>query len=947
MKKLNKYLALGLTVLVTSTEVLSAQATEVVSEATAATEVVVQEDATQEETVIVESTVEESVSVESNVAESSEVEISSEEVSDEETLEETSKEEGSTTETMESSEVETDTEVTTEDIEEVETQTEEITEIETETVIEEELLEIVEEVYTLPLEANQYINYATEWRYLDNDTDPAGDGERTSWTLAGFDDSAWKASAGKAAKFGAKNGNIANLGNDSTPEVLLNQYTEAGDNVRTFFFRTSFELNEVADNLEVIGNLRYDDAAIVYINGVKVVAYDEPSGGFGTNLEFGGSNAGDPIDVTFTVDGSCLKEGTNIVAVEIHQGRAASSDVYFEMSSLKIQEDIPVVTATTQKSVALAVGADETSRNITWYADADVAGKVQYAVKNGAEFPANYVEVEASVIESNIAGSYSNQATMSNLSYNTEYVYRLVNGELVSEIYSFKTGDANSFSFLLAGDPQIGAGSTESDIVGWENTLNLATQMFPEADFLLSAGDQVNTASDETQYDGYLEHDVLKSLPMATVIGNHDSGSDAYSEHFNNPNETAYGATTAGTNYWYVYNNTLFMHINSNNMSTAEHKAFMEEAIAANTDVDWKVVSFHHSIYTVASHAYDGDVLTRREQWVPVFDELDVDVVLMGHDHVYARTYMMNGFTPIVTETLENSVINPDGILYITANSASGSKFYGIKNETFDYAAVQSQEKVANISNVEVTENSFKITTYRTNDMSVVDTFEIIREDVAGETPETSDTETPDVETPDEEESSETESSREESTEAETTTEKQSTSTQNTTTEKTEAVEITEQNVPLTGIMPDGTQIEILDATEGFKLKADVLQKYYGRNMYIMAHLGNGIGFSIDVSNMTEQSEDIELNSVMEEIPGFAEGFDTIKLTAAKEESLSFTMTIHANVGEEYIGRTAYLFKKSLFTGEYEIAGIMKVNEIGNVALETTEFTDVMIMIEK
>ena len=81
-----------------------------------------------------------------------------------------------------------------------------------------------------------------------------------------------------------------------------------------------------------------------------------------------------------------------------------------------------------------------------------------------------------------------------------------------------------------------------------------------------------------------------------TTIGNHDSGNAAYNEHFNLPNESAgLGATAAGTDYWFVYNNTLFMDINSNDLSTAEHKEFMEAAIAANPGVKWKTVIFHQN----------------------------------------------------------------------------------------------------------------------------------------------------------------------------------------------------------------------------------------------------------------------------------------------------------------------------------------------------------------
>lgn len=107
---------------------------------------------------------------------------------------------------------------------------------------------------------------------------------------------------------------------------------------------------------------------------------------------------------------------------------------------------------------------------------------------------------------------------------------------------------------------------------------------------MISAGDQVNTAGNESQYAGFLNHDILKSTAIATVIGNHDTSNAAYSEHFNNPNVYDFGKTSAGSDYWYVYNNVLFMNLNSNNLSTAVHKAFMEAAIAANPEVDWKIV---------------------------------------------------------------------------------------------------------------------------------------------------------------------------------------------------------------------------------------------------------------------------------------------------------------------------------------------------------------------
>ena len=333
--------------------------------------------------------------------------------------------------------------------------------------------------------------------------------------------------------------------------------------------------------------------------------------------------------------------------------------------------------------------------------------------------------------QANDKGFYYNQATLANLEENTKYVYRVVNGDQVSKIYDFTTKDFDgSYNFIFAGDPQIGAsGSASKDTEGWDKTLSDSINKF-NPNFILSAGDQVNTASDENQYSGYLDHEELTSVPQATTIGNHDSSSNAYTQHFNLPNETAKGETAAGTDYWYVYNNTLFMNINTNNTSTAEHKAFMKEAIKENQDVRWKVVVFHHSVYSVASHSVESSILKRREELTPVFDDLGIDVVLMGHDHVYVRSNMMKGMK-VSQETKDlTSVTDPEGILYLTANSASGSKYYDIKtNISTDFVAKMDQSKQRSISNIEVSENSFKVTTYlynsNDNQWSTLDEFTI------------------------------------------------------------------------------------------------------------------------------------------------------------------------------------------------------------------------------
>ena len=151
----------------------------------------------------------------------------------------------------------------------------------------------------------------------------------------------------------------------------------------------------------------------------------------------------------------------------------------------------------------------------------------------------------------------------------------------------------------------------------------------------------------------------------------------------------------------------------------------MESAIAQNPDVRWKTVVFHHSVYSTASHVNDGDIIERREELPPVMSELGIDVVLMGHDHVYTRTYMMNGTTPDDSQGVQSEVTNPEGVLYLTANSASGSKYYDIAAPEAAYSAVMDQSYRRTITDIHVTNTSYTMTTYYMDTMEVLDTFTI------------------------------------------------------------------------------------------------------------------------------------------------------------------------------------------------------------------------------
>ncbi|PSL40714.1 3',5'-cyclic AMP phosphodiesterase CpdA [Planomicrobium soli] len=383
-------------------------------------------------------------------------------------------------------------------------------------------------------------------------------------------------------------------------------------------------------------------------------------------------------------------------------------------------------------SFSISPGSDETRVNFSWLTSGDSAPGVIEFAKAGGDAKAQQVKAATQKAD----GEWiENEATISGLESSAEYTYRFGDGEgNWTEKEQFRTQDPENFNFILMGDPQLGSsGDLEGDVENWTDTLDKALSTYPESSFIQSAGDQVENADSKEEYSGLFSPEVLSKIPLAATVGNHDHGI-LYKDYFHMPNQSEELGETADSpgNYYYTYGNTLIMNINTNSNDIAEHVQFMEETIAATEkqDFKWKLIVFHHSIYSVGGHAYSPDILALREGLVPAIDKIDIDAVLMGHDHSYARTHQMKGFSPLNNQKVQDgAVINPDGTLYLTVNSSSGSKFYALSDEEEPYAAVKEQLDVPTFTNVEITDNSLELMTYRTDTMEVSDSYKIIKDE--------------------------------------------------------------------------------------------------------------------------------------------------------------------------------------------------------------------------
>ena len=330
----------------------------------------------------------------------------------------------------------------------------------------------------------------------------------------------------------------------------------------------------------------------------------------------------------------------------------------------------------------------------------------------------------------------------------------------------------------LAADNGAANTAARNDGFAWNRTLNAALSENPDLNFIISAGDQVNKTGNpkEEEYAAYLDAEALTGLAVATTIGNHDSLNEDYFYHFYNPNATEYGMTQAGGDYYYAYGDGLFIVLNTNNYNVAEHAKAIQEAVDAYPDAIWRIVTIHQDIYGTGLDHSDTDGMILRTQLTPVFDSFDIDVVLQGHDHTYSRSKLLYGdgqehqsyefslnedgtdydwdhATNTATQekialspeegdaegaaalatfqednlcyTIEdvdgNTVTDPQGTLYMSANSASGSKFYELISAQQDYIAARSQNWLPSYSVITMDADSFSIDTYQLTEDGAVE----------------------------------------------------------------------------------------------------------------------------------------------------------------------------------------------------------------------------------
>lgn len=304
--------------------------------------------------------------------------------------------------------------------------------------------------------------------------------------------------------------------------------------------------------------------------------------------------------------------------------------------------------------------ADDAARGMTvTFRAAEQGAAVEYRPAGGGAEP---VRVDATPKGTALTGGVHQTAAMTDLAPATAYEYRIVTaGGDAGPWRQFSTapdGHAGPVDMLFFGDAQNGL--TEE----WRTTAQSAFATVPDAELILQSGDMIDQAHLDGEWgDWYAAMDGKPATtPLLAAIGNHEFTVDpfatAYNNHYTHP---ANGPEILrNTTYYVDRGGVRIITLMANSIFLDQQREFLDAALATNPN-QWSVVMFHQPVHNAGTARDDRSY---GDAFAETIERHNVDLVLNGHDHAYARGHK----TANVVDGVNT------GPVYMVATA--GSKFY-------------------------------------------------------------------------------------------------------------------------------------------------------------------------------------------------------------------------------------------------------------------------------
>ena len=527
----------------------------------------------------------------------------------------------------------------------------------------------------------------SNWKYLDN-----GSNQGTAWVSAAFDDSAWAS------------GN-AQLGYGDGDETTIVSYgPDANNKYVTTYFRKSFAVADPSSFISLTLNILRDDGAVVYLNGTEIYRNNMPAGAVGYQTLASTAISGAEETSTFLqangISASLLAAGNNVLAVEIHQSGATSSDISFDFDLIG-QTSAP--TASVTRGAYLQMGTAN-AMTLRWRTNIATDSRVQFGTTQGSLTSA----------QTDAALTTEHEIRLTGLAPNTKYFYSIGSSAQVLAgndanhffVTSPAAGQANPYRIWVLGD----SGTADANAQAVRNAyLNFTGATYTNLALMLGDNAYENGTDAEYQaavFDMYPS--VLRQTPLWSTIGNHDTAQSTsppsslpYFQMFTLPTAGEAGGVASGTEKYYSFNygNIHFVCLDSMTSSRAVGGAmytWLENDLAQNTQ-PWTIAFWHHPPYSKGSHNSDTEtqLAEMRANFLPLLESWGVDLVLAGHSHSYERSFLIDGHYGTSDTFTDSMKKNPGGGREETDGAYTKSMLAPVANEGAVYAVAGSSGKIS------------------------------------------------------------------------------------------------------------------------------------------------------------------------------------------------------------------------------------------------------------
>ncbi len=350
------------------------------------------------------------------------------------------------------------------------------------------------------------------------------------------------------------------------------------------------------------------------------------------------------------------------------------------------------VSADEVKRIACTMVEDGASgRGFSWYTYEDGASDLQ--IMKTEDFDGDFTgAMNYSGSTAKFREQYFHKVYVNTLEAGTSYTYRV--GDKAKNLWgdtcTFTTDDGDSsFSFIVSADVQA---SSDENFREASATLKGAVATAPDAGFIALLGDYVNDNTNE-EWDWFFSNFAFMNnhYTHVPIAGNHDGNitnkfnTNVFKHTF--AVDESDNLSLEGVYYSFDYGNAHIAVLNTNDMypmTQAQRNWLINDM--KTSDATWKFIFMHRALYSAGKHFNKPDTIMMRNILLPLIDELDIDMVYAGHDHMYLRTTQVYGDATVenveyVTETVNGEeitfAVKPEGTVYILPSTA-GTKRYGV-----------------------------------------------------------------------------------------------------------------------------------------------------------------------------------------------------------------------------------------------------------------------------